>query len=199
MSEYLPNSHKSKEEAAETTRKKRVEKVVSGRARTKKNEKRRLMNLFVSEDASNVKSYVFIDVLVPAIKKAISDIVTDGISMILYGDSSASKKKNSAGKVSYRSYYDDRPSSRDRETTRSRFVQDDLIFDTRGEAEAVRSGMSEVIERYGHVTIADMYDLADLTAPHTANRYGWVSMRNSEVVRVHDGYVLRMPKAMVID
>ena len=50
MAEYQSNSHKSKEEVA-TTGEKRVKKVVSGNVRTKKNEGRRLMNLFVSEDA----------------------------------------------------------------------------------------------------------------------------------------------------
>lgn len=198
MAEYQANSHKSKEET--TTVEKRVKKVVSGNVRTKKNEGRRLMNLFVSEDAGNVKSHLFMDVLVPNIKDTLYRLITDGFSMLLFGDTAGTKKKNSAGKVSYRSYYDDRPNtSREREHTRSRFEQDDLVFDTRGEAVAVQEGMSEVIERYGTVTIADMYDLADLTAPHTANRYGWTSMRNSEIIRVRDGFVLRMPKAMVID
>ena len=42
-------------------------------------------DVFISEDVNNVKSYIVMDVLVPAIKKAISDIVTNGIDMILYG------------------------------------------------------------------------------------------------------------------
>lgn len=38
--------------------------------------------MFISEDAGNIKSYVVLDVLVPAIKKAIADIVTGGIDML---------------------------------------------------------------------------------------------------------------------
>lgn len=201
MQEYQPNSHKSKEEAAEVaSREKKVQKVVSGKVKTKKNDGRKLMNMFVSEDAANVKSYVVMDVLIPAIKKAISDIVTDGIDMILYGETKSGKNKSST-KISYRSYYDNKGSDRrdDSYGSRSRFDYDDLIFGSRGEAEAVREQMVDLIERYGFVTVADMYDMADLPAPYTSNKYGWTNIRTAETVRVRDGYVLKLPKAMPID
>lgn len=200
MTDYQPNSHKSKEEAATKKEERKVQKVVSGKAKTKKNEMRKLTDVFISEDASNVKSYIFMDVLVPAIKKAISDIVTDGVSMILYGET-GSRKSRSSGKVSYRSYYDDRRDRRDSDDRRARgrFDYDDVVFETRGDAELVREQMVDMIERYGVVTVADMYDAADLTAPYTANKYGWTNIRNAETIRVKDGYVLKLPKAMPID
>lgn len=203
MREYQPNSHKSKEEAAvaETNKERKVRKVVSGNVKTKKNDKRKLANIFISDEAANVKSYVFMDVLVPAIKKAISDIVTDGIDMILYGES-RDRKRKSSDKVSYRNYYDDRRGDRRDSGYRSgsgRFDYDDLVFDTRGEAEAVREEMLDVIDRYGFVTVADMYDMADLSAPYTSSKYGWTNIRTAEVVRVRNGYILKLPKAMPID
>lgn len=202
MMDYQPNSHKSKEETALAKKEeKRVQKVVTGKAKTKKNGARKLTDIFISEDASNVKSYIFMDVLVPAIKKAISDIVTDGVAMILYGETGGRKTKSSS-RVSYRSYYDDRRDDRrdrDRFGSRGRFDYDDVVFESRGEAELVREQMVELIERYGFVTVADMYDMADLTAPYTANKYGWTNIRNAEFVRVRDGYILKLPKAMPID
>ena len=202
MADYQPNSHKSKELATKTqTEERRVQKVVSGKAKTKKNGARKLTDIFISEDAGNVKSYIFMDVLVPAIKKAISDIVTDGVAMILYGETGGRKSKSSS-RVSYRSYYDDRRDDRrdrDRFESRGRFDYDDIVFESRGEAELVREQMVELIERYGFVTVADMYDMADLTAPYTANKYGWTNIRNAEAVRVRDGYILKLPKAMPID
>lgn len=202
MADYQPNSYKSKEEKKHEVKEKRVEKVVKGKAKTKKNEVRRITDLFISEDAGNVKSYIFMDVLVPAIKKAVSDIVTDGISMILYGDTGGRKSSSrSSSKVSYRSYYDDRRDGRrDSESrTRTRFDYDDIVFETRGEAELVREQMVEMIDRYGFVTVADMYDMADLTSPYTSNKYGWTNIRSAEAVRIRDGYILKLPKAMPID
>lgn len=201
MTDYKPNSHKSKAEET-ATEEKRAKKVVSGKVTTKENNTRKFAGLIVSEDASKVKSYVVLDVLIPAIKKAISDIVTDGIDMILYGESRG-KKSRSSGGVSYRSYYDDRGrSGRDRggrEASLSRFDYDDIVFDTRGDAELVREQMVDILDQYGMVTVADMYDLAGLTVPYTASKYGWFNIRTSEVTRIHNGYILKLPKAMPID
>lgn len=202
MKEYQPNSHRSKElQATEQKAERKVEKVVSGKVKTRDNKGRKLADIFISEDVSNVKSYIFMDVLVPAIKKAVSDIVTDGIDMILYGGTGGSGRsgRRASEKISYRNYYSgDRDSRRD-DSPRSRFEYDDIVFQTRSEAEAVRKEMLAVIERYGFVTVADMYDMADLTAPYTSNNYGWVNIRNSEPVRVRDGYILKLPKASPID
>lgn len=203
MKEYQPNSHKAKAESESTeltTKGKKIQKVVNGTVKTKSNEKRKLANIFISEDAANVKSYVFMDVLVPAIKKAIFDIVTDGIDMVLYGESRGHRHK-SGNKISYRSYYDDKRNDRRDGSyqSRSRFDYDDLIFDSRGEAEAVREHMIDIIDTYGLVTVAEMYDMAGLSAPYTSNKYGWTNIRTAETVRVRDGYVLKLPKAMPID
>ena len=158
-------------------------------------------DIFISEDASNVKSYIFMDVLVPAIKKAISDIVTDGIDMILYGGTGGGKRSKSSSKVAYRSYYDDRRDrDRDSYSSRSRFDYDDLVFTSRGDVERVRDQMDEVIDRYGLVTVADMYEMAgESNVPFTANKYGWTNIRTAEPIRVKGGYVLKLPKAMPID
>ena len=200
MAEYRSNSHKSK--AEENKPDKNIQKVVTGSVKTKKNEGRKLLGMFISEDAGDVKSYVVMDVLIPAIKKAISDIVTDGIEMILYGEKGRKSSTRSADRVSYRSYYNDssrRDRDRDDYHSSRRFDYDDIIFNSRGDAELVRERMVEVIEHYGFVTVADMYDMAELTAPYTASKYGWTNIRTAEVIRVRDGYILKLPKAMPID
>lgn len=200
---YPGNSNKEKEEQAKREEH-RVQKVVDGKVKTKRNEGRKLANIFISEDAGQVKSYVIMDVLVPAIKKAISDIVTDGVDMILYGEKSGKGNRAGGGttRVSYRNYYDDRKGdSRDRyRDLRERFDYDDLVFESRSQAEQVRDEMFNMIDRYGMVTVADMYDAAGLVAPFTSNKYGWISLRTSEIVRTRGGdYMIKLPKAMPID
>ena len=194
MENYQSNSHRSKE--AEAKKEKRVQKVVSGKVKTKTNEGRKFADIFISEDATNVKSYIFMDVLVPAIKKLISDVARDGVDMLLYGRTSGGKKSSSGNKVSYRSYYDDRHEDRyESNRARTRFNYEDIIFETRGEAEAVREQMLDVIDTYDFVTVADMYDMAGLSAPYTSENYGWTNIRTAEAVRTRDGYVLKLPNA----
>lgn len=196
--EYKPNSHKYRENQQTSSDKKEITKVVSGGVRTKKKSNvHKLTDVFISEDASNVKSYILMDVLVPAIKKAVSDIVKDGIDMMLYGETHG-KKRSSGDYVSYRNYSDRRD---DRGDTRMRtgFDFDDLVFDTRADAEATLDQMNDVIDRYNVVTVADMYDSVDLSAPYTANKYGWTNIRNADVVRVRDGWIIKLPRAKPID
>lgn len=202
MPEYKPNSLKYREgQQQAATEERKVEKVVTGAVKTKKKgEVRKLAEVFVPGDVKNVKSYVVMDVLVPAIKKAISDIVTNGIDMILYGETGRSKKRSSSDYVSYSRYSDkrdDRHSSR--EAARPRFDFDDIIYESRGEAEAVLEQMLDVIDRYKFITVGDMYDMAGLPQPYTSNKYGWTSLRTAETVRTRDGYTIKLPKAMPID
>ena len=201
---YTPNSHKYKEEQKRAaSEEKRVQKVVKGPVKTKKNEVRKIADIFISEDVANVKSYIFMDVLVPAIKKAIYDIVTNGIDMFLYGGTGKGKSSSSGTKVSYRNYYDQKntSSSRGSENTKPRngFEYEDIIFDNRGEAEAVKQQMQAAVGKYGFVTVADLYDMVDLPAPYTSQKYGWLDVSNAETSRTRDGYMLKLPRAVPID
>lgn len=198
MDNYAPNSRKSKKETVE---KAKVEKVVKGVVKSKR--KSGFLSLFLSDDISDIKDYVIFDVLIPAAKKAISDVVTNGIDMMLYGETGRGKKSSSASKVSYRSYYDrDRPDPRDRERNSSRtrsHAYDDIILETIGEAEDVIMRLNELIDVYGIASVSDLYDLVGIRDQHTDNKYGWTNLRDADYVRVRDGYLLKFPRVRPID
>lgn len=202
--DYKSNSNKSKTEAVKQAEEKRVEKVVTGKVVTKKKSGfSKFAGEFISEDAKNIKSYVIGDVLIPAFKKAISDIITDGIDIILYGGNGRSRSgRSNADRVSYRSYYDDRRPS-DRLTTSryssNSYSYDDIILDSRGEAEEVLARMDELMDTYGLVRVADLKDLVGITGSYTDNKYGWTNIRNAEIVHVRDGWMIKMPRAVAID
>ena len=196
--EYLPNSHRYKEGQKESLpEKKRVEKGIHGKVKVRpKSGLHKLTDVFISEDAANVKSYIVMDVLVPAVKKAISDIVRDGIDMILYGESKG-RSSSSSSYVSYRDYSRrDEDRFRDRDRDRRGYNHDDIVLESRGEAEEVITRMDELIETYGVVSVADLYDLVGKTCEYTDNKYGWTNVRNAEPIRVRDGWMLRLPKAL---
>lgn len=205
MAEYKSNSYKSKElKTKEAIAEKKVEKVIAKSATTKKNDLRRLTDTFISEDAANVKTHIWTDILVPSIKKAISEIVTDGIDMVLYGNTKPKRgDKSYTGRVVYNRYFeDDRREPRRSESGHSanRFDHEDIVFETRGDAEIVRDTMIDLADTYNFVTVADMYDAAGLIAPHTAYNYGWRNVRSAEAVRLRDGrYTLKLPRPMLID
>lgn len=204
MDDYKPNSHKSRETQKEKSseERKKVDKVVTGIVKTKKkSEIKKFTDVFISEDISNVKSYLLTDVLVPAIKKLVIDTVTDGINMILNGGTGRGHKSTNASYVSYRQYSDTRDNGRYGNESRGRsgYNYDDIILESRGEAEDVLSRMDELIDMYGTVSVADMYDLVGKTCNYTDNKYGWTNIRNAEPIRVRDGYMLKLPKALPIN
>lgn len=199
---YKPNSHKYREEQKKAaTERKQLDKVVKGKVRSKpRGGVSKLTDVFISEDAANVKSYILMDVLVPAVKKAISDIVRDGIDMILYGETKGRRSSSSSSYVSYRDYSrrdDDRYRDRD-SRPRYGYSHDDIILETRGDAEEVLTRMDELIDTYGVVSVADLYDLIGKSCEYTDNKYGWTNIRNAEPIRVRDGYMLKLPKALPI-
>ena len=204
---YTPNSHKYKEQQnaspTEDTEEKKVTKVVNGPVKTKRNDVRKLADIFISEDISNVKSYIFMDVLVPAIKKAIYDIVTNGIDMFLYGGNGKGRNNQPGAKVSYRNYYEQKNNGGYRASDNVRqsntFDYDDIVFNTRGEAEAALQQMKDIVARYGYVTVNDLYEMTPLSAPYTSHKYGWMGVSNVDIVRVRDGYILKLPRAVPID
>ena len=203
MEDYKPNSHLSKTNKKESLpEKKPIEKIVKGKVKVKKkNEMRKLADVFISEDAANVKSYVLLDVLIPAIKKAISDIVTNGIDMILYGETGHSKKRSLSSTISYNKYYDEPRKRVDHSGIRARngYDYEDIILYDRREAEDVLRRMDEIAEMYGMVSVGDLYDLVGITGNYTDNKYGWTNIRNAEPIRVKDGYLLKLPKAFPLD
>lgn len=206
--ENLPdNSHKARVEKAASKEQnkapetaKRAEKVVHGKVKAKKNETRKWTDMFISEDVSNVKSYIIMDVIVPSIKKAVYDLIVGTLDMSLYGGKGGGKRPT-ADKVSYHTDYnsvsrrDDRFSN-ERNRTSSGYSYDDITVETRGEAEMVISRMDEIMEEYDQVRVADLYDLVGITGDYTDNKYGWTNIQTARIVRTRDGYKIQMPRAI---
>lgn len=204
MTDYKANSHKVREEQkSKEVVKKDIQPVAKAKTK-KKSEVKKFADVFIAEDITSVKDYIVNDVLIPAAKKAISDIITNGVDMILYGEAKGRDRRRDGGsRVSYTKYYErDRDRDRDYDRARTRrsvYDYDDIILDTRGEAEDVLNRMDDLIDAYGMVSVADLYDLVGISGNYTDNKYGWTNLRNAEVRRTRDGYLLKLPKALPFD
>ncbi len=194
MEVYKPNSLRSKQQAEE----KKVEKVVTSNVtQHKKSGLSKAASAFLPGDVNDVKSYILADVLIPSIKRAISDIVCNGINMLL-DEPARGKSSSPSAKVSYRQYYSDRDDRRDRPRAQLQYSYDDVTFETRGDAEAVLYRMEELLERFEVVSVADMLDLAGLSSKYTDNKYGWTDLRSARVLHGRDGYRLDLPRAGIL-
>ena len=207
--DYKPNTKKYKEEHAEkqTTERKKVDKVIHGTAKVKKkSEIRKFADNFISEDVDSVKTFVVRDVIIPSVIDLVEDIVVGGIRTLLRGDSGrrdSRDRRSYSGSPSYINYsrYSDRRddrSYRDNQTRRG-YGYDDIVVNSRADAEAVIEQMDGIVDTYGMVSVADLYDLVGMSSNYTDNNYGWTNIRNAEPVRLRDGgWMIKMPKAIPI-
>ena len=205
MEEYKPNSHLSKQDIGQPEKK--VEKVTTSPVKLKKkSEAAKIAGSIIQENSRNVVNYLFLDVFVPAMKKLVTELVSNGLDMLLYGEGGKSKSKSQSSRISYRSYYDDPLQEKRRSIGYGSMYStgydfDEVIFPNRGEAEEVLCKMMEIIEGpYGSVSVLDLYDLVGVSGSrYTDAKYGWTDLRNTSIARVREGYILRLPKAVPLD
>lgn len=198
----------------------KVEGVVSQPAKIKKKgELAKLSELFFYRDAGTVKSYIWTDVLVPSGKKALSDIarntvnmitevILNSISMALYGEPDRIGKNSATpvSKVSYQRYYDKHGGSPKEDLPRKPVTisggvgYSDIVFQEKSHAEDVLDRLKEMADNHYIITIANLYEESEIKDDNFMNSsYGWADISSAKVIAIRDGYLLKMPRPMLID
>lgn len=198
------NSYKSREAKTEVIAEKKIGKITTGNVKTKKKGfGKKFAEVFIGDDVTSVSSYILYDVLIPAAKSTLSDMVSGGIEMLLFGETKGTRTRRDKNKsyVSYSSYSRGERGAPDVRgaINRARHNFDDIILESRGEAEEVLSHLVDLTEDYGQATIADLYSLVGMTSAFTDDKYGWTNLSTATVSRVREGYLINLPKAILVD
>lgn len=216
LSNYPGNSHASRNQATpEKEERKKLEKVTSGVVVQRKTPLfTRIKETFIGDDIGSVGNYILLDVFIPAAKSTISDAFTQAVERMLFGGDNVGRRSsnhNSRGSyVSYNRMHDrpgsqyrpeeDRPGGRP-QSQRARMTHqyEEIILDSRGDAELVLDRLGDLIGEYGVATVADLYDLVGITENYTDNKFGWYGLGGAHVSRVRDGFLVNLPKTSVIE
>ena len=201
-----PSAQKTREPVSE---KKQLKKIITGSVVTKKKSLgKKFWETFFGEgeNFSSVSQYVIHDVIVPAIKDLVADTVKGGIEMMLFGDTKGSRTRRDGNRsfVNYGGVNTSRDRDRNRFTQtnrRARHNFDDIVLESRGEAEEVLSVLVELIDSdYRQATVADLYNLVGVSANFTDDKWGWTDLSQASVVRARSGgYLLSLPKTVLLD
>jgi hypothetical protein len=214
--EELPSNSHSKQPRVNPASKKTVEKVVTGKVLQRRMPLgKRFMQTFVAEDADSVGRYILMDVLIPAFKDVISDVVSQAVDRTLFGGNRNGPRRsglrgNTGGPVSYNRYASSggsifsRQQPRDERPTISRRARgshdfDEIVLATRTEADEVIDRLFDLISQYEQATVSDLYELVGLEAKFTDERWGWRELKGAGVSRVNGGYLLDLPKPEQLD
>lgn len=198
--EFPPNNARSKVEV-ETPEDKKVAPVVTGEVkRRKKPLGKRFQDTFLGGDARGTAAFVIGSVLIPAAKDMLVETGQQFIERMVYGDSkrrSINRSPNPAGHFSYnRVGAPDRPPAPAiSRRARARHEFDEIVLQSRGEAEEVLDRMFDLLSRYDSVSVADLYELTGIQSAHTDQKWGWADLRGSQVTRTRSGgYVIDLPE-----
>lgn len=211
--EYPGNSINKKTPPAPAPEPKVITPVVTGNVtRKKRSALTRFKETFIGGDAQSVVGYVSYEILIPAVKDTLSDMVSMGIERLLFGEGRISPSRRgrasgaSTGHINY-SGFSKSPTNRygrdePRQISRSARAAhnfDEIILDTRVEAETVIERLSDLCDQYGMASVSELYELVKITGDFTDEKWGWFDMRGARVDRIRGGYLLNLPKPEVLN
>lgn len=206
--ESLPNnSHKAKErekkEEPEVAARETLEAIVVGKVVQRKQPKwKTWARSIVAEDAQSIGDYIVTDVVIPAIKRTIMEMVSEGTSRALFG-SSAQRIRNAGGRGEGRgglrnyngiSRGEEQPRRMLSRDARARHDFDEVILDNREEAITVVEELIVRIRQYGAASVADLYDLLGVTGSYADRNWGWTDLRDADVRQSRGGWLLDLPR-----
>lgn len=194
MDNYPNNSFKERDKD-KTPPEKHVEKIITGSAKSvKKGGLRKLVGMFISDEIDDVPGYLLHNIILPAIKRAISD----SVDIALNGENGKRRTSGSSIVSEYRG--GNHSTNRTRYDIQNLYEIDDIILDTYGDCEAVLDEMGELIREYGLVSIIDLYDMLGVTSTrHTDSKYGWTSLRTAKIVPTRGGFMLKLPRVVPLN
>lgn len=195
-SEYPANSDKSK---LGETEEKKVEQVTSSPAiRRKKGLGKQFKGIFFGGDAKSALSYMVNSVLIPAAKEALAEAGEQGIRQLIFGQNQRQRNAPPSGAGGYVSYNRYAMNQQQRSRTisprgRARHDFDEIILETRQEAEDAIDRLFDLVGQYGSATVSDLYELVGIQSTHADQKWGWEELRGAGVSRVRGGYLLDLP------
>lgn len=194
VDEFPSNSQQRRKRNPDAPVEKEIEAVVQGPVKRRKQSlSKRFQNLVFGGDAKDAASSVFFETLIPSAKDMMVAALQELPELIFYGDrASRGRRPGRGGWTPYRDAADRKGMSH-----RGRMMHefDEIVHETRPEAEEVLDRMLDLLDRFNAVSVADFYNLCNTSSSPADRNWGWTSLAGADVVRARGGgYVVSLPK-----
>lgn len=208
--EFPSNSERSKK-GPDTDVDKKLERVTTGDVvRKRKSLRKQFTDVFIAGTAKSAAQYMVLEVLLPNARDMVSESTSSFIDRLIYGDKSRRRgatppQSGPTGYVQYNRPYTSRapwsssPQRAISREARAKHDFDEIVLQTRVEAEDVIDRLYDVVSRYESASVADLYELVGLSSTHTDHKWGWTDIRGAGVQRVRDGFLLDLPSPEPLD
>src|SRR5689334_18255100 len=182
--DYQSNSNKSKDQEKKTVvKKEEIVKIVTADVIEKpKGLGHKFKTIFFGGDFKQAMRTVAGDVILPAIRSLIVESVSKGAERVIYGDSYTRRREvDYRPRVQYNNPFrqpDPRtmgrvPDQGPRSYRVNRRDVNDIIIQSRDEAEAVVERLIDVIDKYEFVSVGDLNGILGLESSHVDEKWGW--------------------------
>lgn len=185
--------------------------VVKGTVKQKTSALTKIRKLFGPADVEHFKEKVFNDILVPTVKKTLSD----AFNMWLYGKPTQTTQKSSSGFFNYGGWgmpyasgghYDYSAQQKQNAPAAPQnqfFGKTDELHMSEDDANNVYNAMKDCINTYGRCSLLAFHDMCGFPTMPSEDNYGWRSMDG--IVIVHDNSdpltpcAIKTPKPMPLN
>lgn len=161
---------------------------------------------------SNFLSDIIVNVVAPAVERTTTNLVSDifdaskraFLSSLNFDNKSGKNNTSIVDKPSYISYNDyyNRFNNGGPATftpTIGDYAYNEITFNSRGQAEIVRSYLFDILRDKKIVTVGDYYSLCGIPTAPTDFNFGWVSLGDATITMHPQGYRIKLPRAMPVD
>lgn len=211
MQDFPANSQKAKTHSdIPGERPEKIERVTTAETvRRKRKLGHQFKETFIGGSARMAFEYMLTDVVVPAIRDTLAEAIQGGIERLIYGDTRPRRgggvsSYSNVGHVNYQRMGSPNRGGPPPATQQNRILSrqsrarqsfDELVIQTRVEAEEVIDRMYDLLSRYGMVTVAELYELTGVQSSHTDHKWGWTELRGAKVARLRSGgFLLDLPE-----
>ena len=168
-------------------------KVISGTAkRKKKSLGRKILDSIFDADMTRV----YEDVIDPGWKNLLFDIFVSSASQVFFHEirrSSGGRDSSRTRRTSYDRMYDDRRDMGRSRSRRASYDIEDVVFETRDDAEIALDRLERILDQYGTVRVSDLNQAAGITGTWTDKNFGWTDLRGVRVLPVPEGWIIDLP------
>jgi len=164
---------------------------------------KKLLSAFFEEDFKTTSAYVFTYVIGPGIKRLIYDIGAQGLKQLIFGghpDAGSSDYNNGPPFTGYNRMYRVDSAYTGASFNKSRrgaYDYENLEFTTRKAAEDVLAALIDTQQKFGFVSVGDLFEFSSQETTSTDYRYGWYlrnnDLRLARIIDTGTGYILKLP------
>jgi hypothetical protein len=199
---------KDKEPGEEETPREKLKPVVTAEVVIKEPSLgRKMKSIFFGGEFKSASRYVVTDVILPAFRDTVFDVMTAGTERVIYGESRTPRRRHrgmTTGALGSITNYnrpiqrgarsamlpDQPPRGMNRVTRRE---SNDVLIADREEAVLVLDTLNECITRYEVASLADLNELLNQPSAVVDQKWGWFSLSDANIRQTRQGYLLELP------